>query len=945
MAELGNSMRELQEENARLRSSDEELRARVTALESPKKSSAPPLPPPSSSQAGVLGTAPTARPAHVGRSNLDARRVSAISIPKGDVVDDKGDGPASGKAPLQPGHRGAAAADARANSPSSPNHGKRRVRRLSRDLLAAFEPGKGTGVAAGGSGGSGASRPPPGNLSPVLSEGSASPIVTPARPPARDITAIGTEHTTPGGHKRPSFHSRGGSARSAESFGLGTPASSRSGSARRGHHRGVVFANVLGDDGDSNIPPAPLSRAVSTDSASSVPGDPVENLTWHEGSEKTEAAMEALDKAMRHYTFASLNQLERERVIEAMQCAEVDVGVEIVIEGTMGDLVYVVEAGSLSAYEMSSPTGTSFGPGDLIGALALHYTAPRTETVISDTPCRLWALRAFEFRRIVAQCEQELVNSRYEWLSSVPLLHRALSPPQIVACARAMTSVTFSDGELIIKTGDVGDAFFIVQSGTVVCRVKVRESGSMTDVATLSAGQYFGEMALLNDTPRSADVVAKGSVTCLKMARGPFERILGPLQELLDEEARRRKEDLERKRGEKAAGARNVGRGRASRVIDAERMAALAQLVDSETGGRRIPFDMDDVEVVGLLGEGSFAIVQLVRYRGAPAALKRLSKFEIAAARQTEHIVRERRLLSAVDHPFIVALQGTLQDEAALYLLLEFVAGGELWGLLYDESSPLVDNGGDDAAGADLSDDLKPIGMREDAARFYAACVVEVLNYLHSRGVAYRDLKPENVLINSDGYIKVTDFGFSKSIPFTTSGGKLSPQSHTFLGSPEYLAPEIIMHKGHDKAVDLWSLGVLIYELLMGRTPFAHEHQQKVFEFACSGQVQHMDVFAEHFPSAADLVSKLLNPDPAMRLGALRGGVGDVMAHGWFSCGGIDFDALRERRHDPGPPFVPELVDAEDRSRFDLAGDEDAEAAASRPPEPFDGDQAVFAEF
>lgn len=202
-------------------------------------------------------------------------------------------------------------------------------------------------------------------------------------------------------------------------------------------------------------------------------------------------------------------------------------------------------------------------------------------------------------------------------------------------------------------------------------------------------------------------------------------------------------------------------------------------------------------ELLALTGTGTFGRVLLVRLNprastaaglnaGMPHyfAMKVLAKTEVVRLKQVEHISCERSILGAVDHPGIVNLFCTFQDNLNIYMLLEFVQGGELFSHL-----------------------RRAVRFSADVTRFYAANIILVLEYLHNRNLIYRDLKPENLLLDAHGYLKVTDFGFAKYVPDRT---------FTLCGTPEYLAPEIINSAGHGKAADWWAFGVLLFEMLCG---------------------------------------------------------------------------------------------------------------------------------
>ena len=186
-------------------------------------------------------------------------------------------------------------------------------------------------------------------------------------------------------------------------------------------------------------------------------------------------------------------------------------------------------------------------------------------------------------------------------------------------------------------------------------------------------------------------------------------------------------------------------------------------------------------------------------------AMKVLKKKEISERQQEDHTKAEREILEKITNPFIVKLHYAFQSPDKLYFVLDFVNGGELFSHLRKEKK-----------------------FSESRAKFYAAEIILALEWLHSNNIIYRDLKPENILLDAEGHIKITDFGLSKK------GAK--KKTYTFWGTPEYLAPEIIIGKGHDKSVDWWSLGSLLYEMLWGRPPFTDKNRKEIFRLIISSK-------------------------------------------------------------------------------------------------------------
>lgn len=437
---------------------------------------------------------------------------------------------------------------------------------------------------------------------------------------------------------------------------------------------------------------------------------------------------------------------------------------------------------------------------------------------------------------------------------------------------------------------------------------------------------------------------------------------------------------------------------------------------------------MQDFAVIGVLGVGTYGVVKLARHiaSGASVALKVLSKEHIVSMRQEKHILRERAVHLELQHAFIARLYGTFQDADCLYLVIEYLPGGELWSLVYSDfdnndgsdseservvpdasalalaNKPALGSTSSDAQDTCddqqqqqqhapatgvkdtearscsptedaeprtltqrlalklvLSDDSEqhralnsPLrrrspkspahvvrldaksrgllrsahgGLKEDHAVFYLASILSALEYLHAQGLLYRDLKLENLVLDRMGYPKVLDFGFAK--PNATSTTTAPPRNMTLCGSMDYMAPEILRHEPHDERVDIWSFGIIMYELLLGKTPFYHTNPREVGRRITSEPVAFPDAFEREHPAACDLIRKLLVKAPCERLASMRA----VKSHAFFSQRFPDaaaWDALT--RKELRAPFVPKLAGPFDTSFFetmdssDGADDDDA---------------------
>jgi len=302
--------------------------------------------------------------------------------------------------------------------------------------------------------------------------------------------------------------------------------------------------------------------------------------------------------------------------------------------------------------------------------------------------------------------------------------------------------------------------------------------------------------------------------------------------------------------------------------------------VASDALSEHFPLSLSDFNVGVTLGTGSFGRVKFSTHKikGSHWAIKMLKKSEVIRLQQVEHMVSEKTILAALSHPFIVTLAGTFQDARYLYMVLEYVVGGEFFTHL--RNAQRLDN---------------------NNAKFYAAQVSLIFEYLHSQDFIYRDLKPENLLLDKMGYIKITDFGFAKRVAFKT---------YTLCGTPEYIAPEVLLNKGHGKGVDWWTLGILMYEMLVGQPPFVDDDPMGIYQQILAGKV--------NFPrfidrNAKSLIKKLLVADLTKRFGCLKAGASDIKNHKWYA--GLDWSGLVDK--ELVAPVIPNVQDETDTSNFD----------------------------
>jgi serum/glucocorticoid-regulated kinase 2 len=284
--------------------------------------------------------------------------------------------------------------------------------------------------------------------------------------------------------------------------------------------------------------------------------------------------------------------------------------------------------------------------------------------------------------------------------------------------------------------------------------------------------------------------------------------------------------------------------------------------------------NIEDFELLKVVGRGSFGKVMQVKKKDTQRiyALKTIRKAHIISRSEVTHTLAERSVLSQISNPFIVPLKFTFQSSERLYLVLAFVNGGELFYHLQNDQRFDINR-----------------------SRFYTAELLCALECLHGFNVIYRDLKPENILLDYSGHIALCDLGLCKL------DMKDEDRTNTFCGTPEYLAPELLLGQGYTKTVDWWTLGVLLYEMLTGLPPFYDENTNEMYRKILSEPL--------HFPgpeivppTAKDILTKLLNRNPEQRLGA--NGASEIKAHPFFD--NIDWRKLLQRKYEPA--FKPNVV-------------------------------------
>ncbi|EED90517.1 predicted protein, partial [Thalassiosira pseudonana CCMP1335] len=472
----------------------------------------------------------------------------------------------------------------------------------------------------------------------------------------------------------------------------------------------------------------------------------------------------------------------------------------------------------------------------------------------------LWRIHKVTFRQILALRTMRRDERMRDAIRKIKAL-KELDGEFINRIADALEVREVEKGEVVYDVGQKADEFYVVGSDGGVMWSSV---GGKSVI--IGPGEAFGEEAIAKESVVRADsAVAIHHTTLLFMSRDHLNKIIGSLQDAIQLSQDRR---LLKSGGVLKKGIKKVGSS-------------------DEANAEPRPESLDDLEYHQLFGAGTFGRVWIVsRPNGKTAyALKIQSKRELLDQRQASSAARERSVMAKLDHPFVCKLVNTFQDNACIYMLLQLVQGGELLNLIQ----------GGEMYG----------GLPESAAKFYAAGILEGLTYMHRRHIIYRDLKPENVLLDSDGYAVIVDLGFAKVV---------NDKTYTFCGTPLYLAPEIVLSRGHDRAVDYWSLGCLIYEMLFASTPFYERgiDQKGLFKNIVRGKWKLPDSskLSKH---AIDLIYGMLQRKPTERLGCLAGGYRDIKHHPWMQE--VNFVKLVKKQIKA--PWTPQISDPLDISNFE----------------------------
>ncbi|KAK1738217.1 cAMP-dependent protein kinase [Skeletonema marinoi] len=538
-----------------------------------------------------------------------------------------------------------------------------------------------------------------------------------------------------------------------------------------------------------------------------------------------------------------------------------------------GDNFYVVETGQLNVHTnvagndgednqvllRTCSKGDHFGePGGLVGG----QRSKRSISALTD--CKCWSLARETFSCVISQLRHNQHEEKMKFFRACEIQGRSFNHIfdgiQIEGLAIAAKTDVFDEGSVIIRGGEPSDVFYFLRSGEVNAYEKGLYSSydddSLNKLAfAVKEKRAFGTTSILKRSNSPYTYVAKTPVRVYYITKDSFELMLGSLRDALDGNT---------------VSQRSVARSKSSKSYrDRDVATMIADRVHSH-------LELKDLKFYKMLGKGAFGKVFLVQSTQDKAlfALKCQVKNAIVKHRNQEKVLNECRILKTVGHdPNILGLHNVMQDKRHLYFLIDLLPGNELW--FYKK---------------------KFKRFPESMARFYAASVLLAFERLHTDLIAYRDLKPENIVLDGEGYGVLVDFGLAKQIE--------EGQTFTGCGTPDYMAPEVILRIGHDWAVDYWTLGIFLYELVHDRAPFYDTDRIRRQKKILRG-VDYVTFPTGFSEPLQDLIRHLLVGDQSKRLGRTQSGIQGIKSHRFFA--GFDWEGLEARRIAPAiKPAIPQ---------------------------------------
>jgi len=560
-----------------------------------------------------------------------------------------------------------------------------------------------------------------------------------------------------------------------------------------------------------------------------------------------------------------LTDLQVEEISKCVTLMDVESGVPVIQKGEKGDAFYMIANGVFEILidpDPHDPAKNRDGlapirivPGQSFGELALLYDSPRKATVVAANQASLWVLELSQWRCVLKMRPASRIETYMKLVSGIPeFANREKS--ELRRLADALDEVYFMSGEEVVAEGADGDTMYVILDG--LCAVT---KGGIS-AGELKAGDFLGESVLLKDDCYDAGVIVI-SETATILA---LDKVTLNLIDAREDEAR--------------SASRFEGIGDSS-PMPRRRSLLRAALGDSDTNGKaqeQIP--LDRLERICILGTGSFAYVSLEKdlESGKLWALKAMSKAAIVDQGLKNMVLGEKKALMEVDSAFVISMVATYQDKSTVYFLMVPCLGGELF---------------------DLFNKNEHWFSSAKHAVFFTVCIALGLESMHAKKIIHRDIKLENILLDMNGYARISDLGLAKTVVGKT---------YTVCGTADYLAPETLKQVGHNRAVDWWAVGVLAFVMMSGRSPFDAEDVMQIYRNIVKGFRKEM--FPLTFdPNLVDFIKGMCRKKPQERITMVPGGVKNLKTHPWLTAV-VTWEAVSAMTHPT--PYVPEAKTMED---------------------------------
>ncbi|CAG9314120.1 unnamed protein product [Blepharisma stoltei] len=521
------------------------------------------------------------------------------------------------------------------------------------------------------------------------------------------------------------------------------------------------------------------------------------------------------------YALSALKTGQIDKLLDYMETTKYYPGEVIIPKGTMKGLKLWIVLKGLAA----TASGWKYGNLTCIGDKELLMTpgSEFSDDIVAEIETDISEISKETIENCIGGNLREITttNDLQEILQNV-YLFAGLDFSKHKELKNSLNTVFFNDKDLIAVEGHPGEYLYIIKSGKAICRKENKI------VRTITKHDYFGERALIFDSPRSASIEADGPLICWTIIKSDF-------LSLINDEIR-------------------------SRIYHRIEM-------------QDISISLSDLTYIKPLGKSMFGNVFLMAHQNKSRlyTVKAILKEKIENLGIQVNLKAEREIGLQVNHWMMMNILKTFKDDKRVYIMTEFIKGKDLFMVLREIQI-----------------------VNELHARYLSASIVLMLEYLHEREIVYRDLKPENIIIDEEGYPILIDFGTAKIVKGRT---------YTRLGSPHYMAPEIILGAGYSFNADWWSLGIILYELLYGKVPFGEDETDT--HAICEKIIEHRISYSHSAlktHSAKPIIQQLLNNNPAARTG---GGIKALKSHRWFE--NLNWDRLRIKALKM--PYIPKFRD------------------------------------